>query len=110
MRVAHLSLVPLAFMSCALPTSAADLLATRQEHVCVGDAVGCDASPPSDFGKVTMSYGCFDGGRPGGYKPNYVCNQICGSPYGPHCGHYTEPTWSQKGGQCGWRWAIVTCY
>lgn len=114
-RIAHLTLFPLALVFVGVTVSAADLRpALRSENVCVGedrpgDAEDCGAEP-SDFGTVTMTFGCFDGGLPGGYKPNYVCQRICGHPYGPHCGHYTKDSWVHHGHACGYRWAQVHCY
>lgn len=89
---------------------------TRTEYVCVSESEGdCDAGnpvggKPPDFPNHTVYYACHQGGEPGGYKPIFVCQNLCGAAPGPKCGQFTKPVWGREGGQCGARWVIVTCY
>ena len=76
----------------------------RYENVCWGEyQYTCRNFKPTGWQGMTEY-------RPCGTTSETICPDICGVPYGPQCGVYSQDEWTQDIGKCETRLAAVICY
>jgi hypothetical protein len=109
MKFSTILVLATSYIACASVNAYAQ---SRKEGVCWGELpTACSGGYlPNDFpGIVTVFFACKSGGHRG-FDPDYVCSQLCNSPQGPHCGIYSQSNWGYSAGECGYRYALVSCH